>query len=154
MPKQSAGILVYRTLNNLVQVFLVHPGGPFFRNKDNGNWSVPKGEYDTSEDPLKAAQREFEEETGQTIDGDFITLQPIKYKSGKIVNAWAVEGKPEPGLVKSNFFEMEWPPRSGKMASFPEVDRAEWFDLKMARQKILPAQIPFIDELEQLLSAS
>ncbi|RWY50911.1 NUDIX domain-containing protein [Mucilaginibacter gilvus] len=146
MPKQSAGILAYRNTGNVLQVFLVHPGGPFWKNKDLGAWSIPKGEYD-EEDSLAAAKREFEEETGQTISGDFSPLAPIKYKNGKVVHAWAVSAEIDHTNVKSNYFEMEWPPRSGKTASFEEVDRADWFDIATAKQKIVPAQVPLIEEL-------
>ena len=152
MPKQSAGILLYRMTDNQPQVFLVHPGGPFFRNKDEGAWSIPKGEYVDGEEPLVAAQREFEEETGQAISGKFITLQPIKQKSGKIVHAWAVEGDIDHDTIKSNLFEIEWPPKSGKKVSFPEIDRASWFTIDIAKQKIIPAQAGLIQELEGLIS--
>ena len=147
MPKQSAGILAYRNIDKQLQIFLVHPGGPFWKNKDLGAWSVPKGEYDEEEDALTAAKREFEEETGQHIAGDFIPLASIKYKSGKVVCAWAVEADIDHANIKSNYFEMEWPPRSGKKASFEEVDRADWFDIATAKQKIVPAQVPLIEEL-------
>ena len=151
MPKQSAGILLYRKTDNILQIFLVHPGGPFFRNKDDGSWSIPKGEFADDEDPLTAARREFEEETGQPVDGDFIKLSPVKQKSGKTVHGWAVEGDIDHETITSNLFEIEWPPRSGKKASFPEIDRAEWFDVETARIKILIAQVALIDELQGLL---
>jgi predicted NUDIX family NTP pyrophosphohydrolase len=151
MPKQSAGILLYKKANNELLIYLIHPGGPFFKNKDEGVWSLPKGEFEDDEEPLTAAKREFEEETGQTIDGDFFALGTIKQKSGKIVHAWAVEGNAKDGEVISNLFEMEWPPRSGKKQSFHEVDRAAWFTVKIAKQKINPAQIPLIDNLIHLL---
>ncbi|SDF79681.1 NUDIX domain-containing protein [Mucilaginibacter sp. P25] len=147
MPKQSAGILLYRKAAHGLQVFLVHPGGPFFKNKDEGSWSVPKGEYLPDEDPLKAAKREFREETGHEITGDFIALNFIKQKGGKTVLAWAVEGNIDPGNIKSNTFEIEWPPRSGKKQTFDEIDRAEWFDMATAKIKINPAQAALIDEL-------
>lgn len=150
MPKQSAGILLYRKVKNQLEVFLVHPGGPFFKNKDNGAWSIPKGEFPEDEDALIAAKREFLEETGQSIDGEFIKLKPVKLKSGKTVHAWAVEGNIDHEVILSNLFEMEWPPRSGKMASFAEVDRADWFKSAVAKVKINPAQIALIDELELL----
>lgn len=152
MPAYSAGILLYRLQNNELQVFLVHPGGPFWKNKDEGAWSVPKGEYAAGDNPLDAAKREFYEETGQNIDGQFSPLQPVKLKSGKTVNAWAVEGDIDPTEIKSNFFEIEWPPRSGKKQEFPEVDRGEWFNLDEARIKINPAQIKLIEELAAKLS--
>jgi predicted NUDIX family NTP pyrophosphohydrolase len=144
--KQSAGLLVYRETDNGIEIFLVHPGGPFYTKKDDGVWSIPKGEFD-DEDSLSAARREFEEETGQRIAGDFFQLQPIKQKGGKIVHAWAVEADIDADAINSNTFEMEWPPRSGKTARFPEIDRAAWFDPATAQQKIKPAQAALIDEL-------
>jgi len=147
MPKQSAGILLYRKASHGLQVFLVHPGGPFFKNKDEGSWSVPKGEYLPDEDPLKAAKREFQEETGHEITGNFIALNAIKQKGGKTVLAWAVEGSIDQGNIKSNTFEIEWPPRSEKKQTFDEIDRAEWFDIATAKIKINPAQAALIDEL-------
>lgn len=134
-----------------MQVLLVHPGGPFFRNKDLGSWSIPKGEFDDSEDALAAARREFEEETGQAIDGNFLPLAPIKQKSGKTVYAWAVEGDISSQTIVSNLFEIEWPPKSGKKVSFPEIDRAEWFDIDTAKIKIIAAQAGFINELAGLM---
>jgi len=151
MPKQSAGIVLYKLTDGLLHIFLVHPGGPFFRKKDEGAWSIPKGEFVDGEEPLVAAQREFEEEVGKPINGNFIKLQPIKQKSGKVVHAWAVEGDIDHEQVRSNLFEMEWPPRSGRMASFPEVDRAGWFTVDVARQKIIQGQAAFITELEKLV---
>ncbi len=151
MPKQSAGILLYRKLNNQLEIFLVHPGGPFFKNKDDGAWSIPKGEFLDDEDALLAAKREFLEETGQAIDGNFIKLKPVKLKSGKTVHSWAVEGNIDHQTIISNTFEMEWPPRSGKTASFAEVDRAGWFDLKVAKTKVNTVQIALIDELESVI---
>jgi predicted NUDIX family NTP pyrophosphohydrolase len=145
---QSAGILLYRNINNQFEVFLVHPGGPFFTNKDEGVWTIPKGEFLDDEDPLLAARREFLEETGQKLVSEkFIELSPIKQKSGKTVVAWGVEGDIDPDIIVSNLFEIEWPPKSGKQASFPEVDRAAWFTPEVAKTKINPAQIPLIDEL-------
>ena len=144
--KQSAGLLVYRETDAGVEVFLVHPGGPYFAKKDDGVWSIPKGEFD-DEDSLTAARREFEEETGQKIAGDFFALTPIKQKGGKIVYAWAVEADIDADAIKSNTFEMEWPPRSGKTARFPEIDRAAWFNPETAKQKINPAQAALITEL-------
>ena len=151
MGKQSAGILLYRKTEGNLEAFLVHPGGPFFKNKDNGSWSVPKGEFLDDEDPLEAAKREFEEETGQTISGEFIQLKPIIQKGGKKVHVWAVEGDINHLTIKSNLFEIEWPPRSGKKQSFPEVDRAAWFDIDTAKVKINPAQAELIDELSKTL---
>src|SRR4051812_46127585 len=147
--QKSAGILLYRKTSVIPEVFLVHPGGPFWKNKDAGAWSVPKGEFEEGEDPLKAAIREFHEETGVVIDGKFIELAPVKQNSGKWVMAWAVEGDIDPSIIRSNIFTMEWPPRSGKYQDIPEVDKGGWFALEMARQKIIPGQIPLIDELEQ-----
>lgn len=146
MVKQSAGLLVYRELGNGVEIFLVHPGGPFYVKKDDGVWSIPKGEFD-AEDSLTAARREFEEETGQRIAGDFFELKPVKQKGGKVVYAWAVEADIDADAIQSNTFTMEWPPKSGKMAEFPEVDRAAWFDPQTAKQKINPAQAALITEL-------
>jgi predicted NUDIX family NTP pyrophosphohydrolase len=151
MAKQSAGILVYRKVADELQVFLVHPGGPFFKNKDAGVWSIPKGEFLDDEDALAAAKREFKEETGQTIDGDFKPLSPVTLKSGKKVYAWAVEGDIDHENVKSNLFEMEWPPKSGKKQSFVEVDRGGWFDLETAKIKVNPAQIELIDQLAEII---
>jgi len=151
MPKQSAGILLYRNVTKL-QVFLVHPGGPFFKNKDAGYWSIPKGEYLIEEDALTAAKREFWEETGQQATGDFIDLGSVKLKSGKIIQAFAVEGDIDHEVIQSNLFEIEWPPRSGKMQSFPEADRADWFTPDEAKIKLNPAQAKFIDELVAKLS--
>jgi predicted NUDIX family NTP pyrophosphohydrolase len=150
MPKQSAGILLYRKTAHSLQVFLVHPGGPFFKNKDDGSWSVPKGEYLPDEDALTAAKREFQEETGYEIAGDFIALSPIKQKGGKTVMAWAVEGNIDPDNIKSNTFEIEWPPRSGKKQIFDEIDRGDWFDIAIAKIKINPAQSALIDELSAM----
>ena len=149
---QSAGILLYRNNNARLEVFLVHPGGPFFKNKDEGAWSIPKGEFLDNEDPLLAARREFLEETGQKLVSDkFIALSPIRQKSGKTVIAWAVEGDIDPAAIVSNLFEIEWPPKSGKQASFPEVDRGAWFSIDEAKIKINPAQVALIDELVGVL---
>jgi len=145
--KQSAGILLYRNTNNVLEVFLVHPGGPFFKNKDEGSWSIPKGEFLDDEEPLTAAKREFEEETGQPIDGGFISLGSIKQKSGKTVYAWAVEGNINHETIFSNTCEVEWPPRTGKKITIPEIDRAEWFKVDEAKRKINPAQADLIDRL-------
>jgi predicted NUDIX family NTP pyrophosphohydrolase len=147
MPKQSAGILLYRKTAGRLQIFLVHPGGPFFKNKDDGSWSIPKGEYMPDEDPLTAAKREFQEETGHEISGTFIALSTIKQKGGKTVQAWAVEGDINPKNIRSNTFEIEWPPRSGKKQTFDEIDRGDWFDIALAKIKINPAQAALIDEL-------
>ena len=151
MAKKSAGILLYRIENKVPEVFLVHPGGPFWAKKDQGAWSIPKGEFDDIEDPLDAAKREFEEETGMKISGEFIDLNPIKQKSGKIVYAWAIEGNIDPAKIKSNEFEIEWPPKSGKMKTFPEIDKAEWFNLHDAKKKIIESQSALIRELAMKL---
>lgn len=151
MASQSAGILLYQKMNGNLEILLVHPGGPFFKNKDSGSWSIPKGEFSDNEEPLTAARREFEEETGQKIDGNFIRLSPVKLKSGKKVYAWAIEGNIDHHTIVSNLFEIEWPPKSGRKQSFPEIDRAEWFDIKEARLKINAAQAAFIDELPALI---
>ncbi len=152
MARESAGILLYKIGDQGLQVFLAHPGGPFWEKKDLGVWSIPKGELDEDEDHFMAARREFEEETGHNIDGDFVALSPIQLKSGKVVYAWAVEGELDPAALESNMFEMEWPPNSGTIARFPEMDRGDWFDLATARQKINPAQAALLDELVRLLN--
>jgi predicted NUDIX family NTP pyrophosphohydrolase len=144
---QSAGILLYRRIDKKLQVFLAHPGGPFWKNKDEGAWTIPKGEYTNDEDPLDAAKREFEEETGMSITGRFIPLSTVKLKSGKWIRAWAIEKDIDPTLIKSNTFSLEWPPRSGKFIDVPEIDRAAWFDVNEANQKINQGQRPLIDEL-------
>ena len=145
--KKSAGILLYRLLKNKPEFFLVHPGGPFWTNKDAGAWTIPKGEYDINEEPLAAAIREFSEETGHIISGNFISLTPIIQKAGKQVDAWALEGDIDTTNIRSNSFKIEWPPKSGNWKSYPEIDRAEWFDLKTAKEKINPAQVAFLEEL-------
>lgn len=150
MAKQSAGILLYRFMDKKLQVFLVHPGGPFFRNKDDGSWSIPKGEFLDDEDPLVASRREFLEETGQSIEGKFLPLEPITQKGGKKVFAWAIEGDIDHETIISNLFEIEWPPRSGKKQSFPEIDRAAWFDVEIAKVKINAAQVGLIESLIQI----
>ncbi|MGO9324540.1 MAG: NUDIX domain-containing protein [Terracidiphilus sp.] len=150
MPKLSAEILLYRKNNGRLEVFLVHPGGPFWKNKDLGAWSIPKGEYEVGEDPLAAAKREFAEETGHTIpDGELAPLSDLKQPSGKIVSAWAIEGDCSLD-IRSNMFSLEWPPKSGKHVDFPEVDRAGWFELAEARAKLLPGQHGFLDQLALL----
>ncbi len=151
MPKQSAGILLYRRDPNGWSVLLVHPGGPFWAKKDFGAWSLPKGEYSPGEDPLAVAVREFEEETGVRPKGEFRPLGEVRQAGGKRVLAWAVEGDLDPAEVKSNSFEIEWPPKSGRKQRFPEIDRAEWFSPEAARQKILPGQREFIDRLARML---
>ena len=153
MWKRSAGILMYRTGKAGLEVLLVHPGGPFWAKKDVGSWSIPKGEHSASEDPLAVAVREFEEETGLRPSGTFQALGEITQPSRKIVMAWAVEGDFDPRTLKSNTFELEWPPRSGHRQTFPEVDRAEWFSPDRAHEKILPAQRPFIMRLMETIAA-
>ena len=145
--KLSAGLLVFRKRNDEVQVFLVHPGGPFWKQKDEGAWSIPKGEYAEGEEPLDAAKREFKEETGFAPDGEFIELGAIKQPSGKIITVWAFEGDYLPDKIRSNTFTMEWPPKSGQQQEFPEVDRADWFTLGDARKRILKGQTEFLDRL-------
>ena len=151
MSKKSAGILLYRFHTNIPEVLLVHPGGPYWSRKDLGAWSIPKGEFEDDEDALEAAKREFEEETGMRVTGDFIELNPVKQKSGKVVYAWAVEGNINPEEIISNTFEIEWPPKSGMGKTFPEIDQAVWFTLDKAKIKILEAQVPLIDELKTKL---
>jgi len=151
MPKQSAGLLLFRESHGAIEVLLVHPGGPFWARKDAGAWSIPKGEFDAGEEPLTAARREFEEETGQAVTGEFIALQPVRQPSGKIVHAWAVRADFDPARLRSNTFTIEWPPKSGRSREFPEVDRAAWFTLDEARKKIQPGQRPLLDQLEALL---
>ena len=148
MPKQSAGILLYRKINKEPEVLLVHPGGPFFAKKDLGAWSIPKGEFPEGEDPLDAAKREFQEETGYVPKGEFIPLGSVKQTSGKIVLAWAAQGDFDPEKIKSNTFTLEWPPKSGQCKEFPEVDRAEWFPLALALEKINSAQRELIQRLQ------
>lgn len=148
MPRISAGLLMYRIKNGATEFLLAHPGGPYFVNKDEGAWSIPKGEPDADEDLFVTAQREFEEETGLKPTGPFIPLQPIKQKGGKIVHAWAFEGDCDPTTLKSNTFTMEWPPHSGQQQEFPEIDRAEFFDLMTAKTKIKAGQEALIEELE------
>jgi predicted NUDIX family NTP pyrophosphohydrolase len=150
MAKVSAGLLLFRRRGDGVEVLLVHPGGPFWAGKDAGAWSIPKGEVEHGEDPLAAARREFEEETGVRIDdAAVVELSPIRQRGGKVVRAWAIEGDFDPASIRSNTFSMEWPPRSGRRAEFAEVDRAEFFMLSEARKRINPAQVSLIDELEK-----
>jgi predicted NUDIX family NTP pyrophosphohydrolase len=150
--KVSAGVLLYRLSANGPEVFLVHPGGPFWAKRDLGAWSVPKGEVDGDEDLLVAAKREFREETGAPVEGKFIELAPLRQPSGKTVHVWAVEGEIDASSITSNTFSIEWPPHSGESRAFPEVDRAEWFTLGEARDKLLPGQRPLLDELIQKTS--
>jgi len=143
--------MVFRMRQNNLQIFLMHPGGPFFARKDLGAWSIPKGEIGENENEAEAAKREFEEETGFQFKGDLISLKPIKQKSGKTVVAWATEQDFDVSKIKSNLFEMEWPPKSGKYQQFPEMDRAEWFSVSDAKEKIIPGQNGLIEELEDIL---
>ena len=150
--KKSAGIILYRRKNIVPEIFLVHPGGPFWKNKDHGAWTIPKGEFTEEEDPLKAAMREFKEETGISIKGTFLELTPVKQKSGKLVYGWALEKDIDASTIKSNFFEIEWPPKSKQFKQFPEIDKGEWFTVAEAKQKINPAQVAFIDEVVSILN--
>ena len=150
--KKSAGILLYRRTKSKLEIMLVHPGGPFWKNKDEGSWSIPKGEFADDENALDAAKREFEEETGFSCNGDFLELKSVKQKSGKMVFAWALEKDVDTSKVKSNEFEMEWPPKSGKQQRFPEIDRAQWFSADEAKQKINASQSTFINELISIIS--
>jgi predicted NUDIX family NTP pyrophosphohydrolase len=151
MAKQSAGILLYRLQQTQLQVLLVYPGGPYFSGKDAGNWTIPKGEFTNEEEPLAAAVREMEEETGYLPEGDFIELSPIQQKSGKKVYCWAVKGDLDPDTILSNSFEIEWPPKSGKRKTYPEIDKAEWLSMKDARLKINERQVPLLEELVERL---
>ncbi len=152
MKKTSAGLLVYRIKDGLPQVFIVHMGGPFHAKKDEGHWSIPKGEYEDGEDPKNAALREFEEETGSSVpEAELAELGIIEQKGGKSVIAWAVEGDVDNGQIKSNTFSLEWPPRSGKVQEFPEIDRAGWFNLAQASTKLIPAQAEFLERLANYL---
>jgi predicted NUDIX family NTP pyrophosphohydrolase len=152
MVSKSAGILIYRFRAGQPEVFLVHPGGPFWVRKDAGAWGIPKGGFDDTEDPLAAARRELAEETGVEIDGNFIALQPIRQKGGKTVHAWVIEGDCDAAAIRSNTFEMEWPPKSGRMKEFPEVDRAQWFGMDEARVRILESQLPLLDQLQAMIA--
>jgi predicted NUDIX family NTP pyrophosphohydrolase len=149
--KESAGILMYRLRNSTIEVFLVHPGGPFWAKKDLGAWSIPKGEFEEGEDRFSAAKREFQEETGCLPEGNFIALTPRKQPGGKVVHAWAVRSDCDAKAIVSNTFSMEWPPRSGKRQEFPEVDRAEWFTMEVAKEKILKGQVGFLEELSRIV---
>jgi predicted NUDIX family NTP pyrophosphohydrolase len=149
--KASAGILMYRYCASTLEIFLVHPGGPFWKNRDLGSWSIPKGEFDNGEDPFEAAKREFQEETGFSVIGSFIALSPVRQAGGKLIYAWAVEGDCKAEAIKSNSFTLEWPPRSGRFKEFPEVDRAAWFRIELAREKILQGQVMLLEELQRKL---
>ena len=143
---------MYRMKDGKLQVLLAHPGGPLFKNKDDDSWTIPKGEVEPDEDLLETAKREFEEETGITPKGPFVALTPIKQKGGKIVHAWAFEGDCDPKAIVSNTFTMEWPPKSGRQMEFPEIDRAEFFDVAAAKRKIKGAQAALIEEFERVLA--
>jgi|SRR5579862_1452404 len=148
MPRESAGLLCYRRVSGDLEVLLVHPGGPFWANKDDGVWSIPKGHIDPGEEPLDAARREFVEETGAPApDGRLVRLSPVRQGAGKIVHAWACEADFDESTFRSLTFSMEWPPRSGRHQTFPEIDRAGWFALAAARRKILKGQLPLLEEL-------
>ncbi len=145
MPRKSAGLLLYRFTSE-VEFFLVHPGGPFWAKKDDGAWSIPKGEFEDNEDPLEAAIREFKEETGFDVSGSFIPLTPVKQSSGKVIYAFALEYNLDAYKIKSNTFTMEWPPKSGRQQEFPEVDRGEWFNAETSRIKLNKGQVPILEE--------
>ncbi|MDH4079681.1 MAG: NUDIX domain-containing protein [Nitrospira sp.] len=149
--KLSAGILLYRRSGQRLEVFLVHPGGPYWARKDHGAWSIPKGEHGEGEDALVAAKREFAEETSSQVTGSFHPLASLTQPSGKVVSAWAVEGDLDPATVRSNSFSLEWPPRSGRRQEFPEVDRGAWFDIPAAYVKLQAGQSGFLDRLQALL---
>jgi predicted NUDIX family NTP pyrophosphohydrolase len=150
--RRSAGLLLFRTVAGALEVLLVHPGGPFWANRDHGAWSIPKGEVAVDEDPFQAALREFREETGRSVHGDFIPLGSLRKAGGKTVHAWAVRSEFDPSQLESNTFVMEWPPRSGQLQTFPEIDRAAWFPLDIARVKMLEGQVGFLDGLKRALS--
>jgi predicted NUDIX family NTP pyrophosphohydrolase len=153
VPRRSAGILLYRRSGDAVEVLLVHPGGPLWARRDTGAWSIPKGEYGDDENPQACALREFEEETGTALPaGDLIELGEVKQKGGKVVTAWAAEGDIDTDAVQSNTFTMEWPPRSGRTAEFPEIDRAGWFGFDLAREKLIPAQAELVERLAERLA--
>ncbi len=154
MTKKSAGIVPYRFDNNLLQVLLVHPGGPFWKNKDIGVWSIPKGEFTDEEEAFAAAKRECKEELGVALDGEYLELTPVKQKSGKVVYAWSLEADIDPEMIVSNTFEMEWPIKSGKRQTFPEIDKGAWLYYSEAKEKINPYQAAFIDELAKKLNLS
>jgi predicted NUDIX family NTP pyrophosphohydrolase len=148
-PRQSAGLVPFRRSAGRLEVFLVHPGGPYWARKDRGAWSIPKGEFSAGEDPLDAAVREFREETGLEATAPFLPLAPIRQAGGKVVHAWAFEGDCDAGSIRSNTFTLEWPPGSGRSREYPEVDRAAWFEWPEARERILPSQVPLLDQLKE-----
>jgi predicted NUDIX family NTP pyrophosphohydrolase len=148
MQRKSAGILLFRESSGYLEVLLVHPGGPFWAKKDEGAWSIPKGEFDDGEDPLAAAKRELTEETGLTLVDEPMPLGALRQPGGKLVHAWAVRGDFDPARLRSNTFVMEWPPRAGRQQEFPEIDRAAWYTMETARSKILKGQMGFLDQLQ------
>ena len=154
MSRPSAGLLLFRRRGDALEVVLVHPGGPFWARKDSGAWSIPKGEYEPGDDPLEAAQREFEEETGCRVAGTFLPLAPVRQSSGKVISAWAVEGDLDVSSIRSNTFKLEWPPRSGTYQEFPEVDRAAWFSLDLAAEKIVPGQRRLLDQVPRVVGSA
>jgi predicted NUDIX family NTP pyrophosphohydrolase len=151
--QQSAGLVLFRRRPDGLEVLLIHPGGPFWSRRDLGAWSIPKGGYQPGEAPIDAARREFQEETGFSVDGPFLPLKPVRQAGGKVVTAWAVEGDLDASAVHSTTFSMEWPPKSGRQREFPEVDRAEWFPLRVAEEKILAGQRPLIEELPSVVDS-
>lgn len=151
--KRSAGILLFRFNNGALEVLLVHPGGPYWASKDAGAWSIPKGEYSEGEDALSAAKREFAEETGVNVEGEFFPLGEVKQAGGKIVQVWALQGDVDPSLIRSNTFTLEWPPRSGSVREFPEVDSAGWFSMHAAKRKLLSGQREFLERLSDRFAA-
>jgi predicted NUDIX family NTP pyrophosphohydrolase len=153
MPRKSAGLLLFRNMSDRTEVLLVHPGGPYWTKKDDGAWSIPKGEFTDSEDPLTAAKREFAEELGLLPEGETFPLNPLRQAGGKWVYAWAMNYDFDPSGFKSNSFSMEWPPKSGKYQDFPEVDKASWFSIDQAKQKILKSQVHFLTQLVDNLAA-
>jgi predicted NUDIX family NTP pyrophosphohydrolase len=153
MVRQSAGLLLFRESAGELEVLLVHPGGPFWKNKDDGAWSIPKGGIGDGEDPLAAARREFAEETGHSPEGPFVPLEPVRQRGGKLVHAWAVRGDFDVAALRSNTFAMEWPPHSGRQQEFPEVDRAAWLSLDEAKRKVLAGQVPLLVQLQAKLAA-
>jgi predicted NUDIX family NTP pyrophosphohydrolase len=152
MPKISAGLLMYRDTDHDLEVLLVHPGGPFWQRKDNGAWTIPRGEVENGEDYLTAAIREFKEETGWQPQGPYLSLGEVRLRSGKTVHAWAFPGSVDPASLRSNLFEIEWPPKSGRQQQFPEIDRAEFFPMAEARNKMRISELPFLDRLAEELS--
>jgi predicted NUDIX family NTP pyrophosphohydrolase len=151
MGKESAGLLLFRIVSEQIEVLLAHPGGPYWANKDEGAWSIPKGELNQHEDPFKAAKREFAEEMGRMPSGEVIPLEPLRQPSGKVIYAWAMNADFDPPDLKSNTFTLEWPPKSGQLQEFPEVDRVAWFSIEVASHRILKGQAPFLFQLKEKL---